>query len=383
MQSNSQEVLQVFIRVRPPILEEVDLDTVVHVVGDTSISVRSDKHDITCNYDHIFGEISEQESVFDHLKPLLDNVLCGYNACIFAYGQTSSGKTHTMLGPNGGNHIMDQRSLWGILPRSAQYLLGTLNRRAKEGSVSFHVKASFLQIYNEHLLDLLSDAIPVDAKNNLEGDRDNGLKIREVPYSGKKLVDDGGGKCPEVYVSGLSEFRVQTPEDVLRIISLGSSKRNTRSTDFNATSSRSHAILQLTFEIESTEPQGQKILHRSKLNLVDLAGSEKMQAIGSDPNVDHVRELTAINKSLSCLGNVIAALSAPHREHIPYRDSKLTRILQDSLGGNTRTVLIACVAPTAMHSAETVSTLQFADRAKKVMLKVGVYVPSCELWRMN
>ena len=153
-------------------------------------------------------------------------------------------------------------------------------------------------------------------------------------------------------------------------ILVGTNNRMTRSTDFNATSSRSHALLQLTFEIESHLESGQVLLNRSKLNLVDLAGSEKIPFTSDPLTSKHLKELTMINKSLSCLGNVISALASTVRTHIPYRDSKLTRILQDSLGGNTRTILVACVAPTVLHVTESLSTLQFADRARHVMLSV-------------
>jgi hypothetical protein len=152
----------------------------------------------------------------------------------------------------------------------------------------------------------------------------------------------------------------------------------TRSTDFNFTSSRSHAILQLTFEIETQVESGQTLISRSKLNLIDLAGSEKMSTGDENPYLlsqisagqKHVKELTSINKSLHALGNVISALSSTNRSHVPYRDSKLTRLLQDSLGGNTKTILIACVAPTTLHTVETLSTLSFADRAKHVRLQL-------------
>ena len=159
----------------------------------------------------------------------------------------------------------------------------------------------------------------------------------------------------------------------MRILATGTYNRATRSTDFNATSSRSHAVLQLTFDIESYGDNGQTCVFKSKLSLVDLAGSEKMQdsmLLSEDRTGKHVKELTSINKSLSCLGNVISALSSTTRTHVPYRDSKLTRLLQDSFGGNTRTILIACVAPTVHHATETMNTLNFADRAKNVMLRV-------------
>lgn len=276
-----------------------------------------------------------------------------------------------MIGPNGGQDIFRRDAdEWGILPRASEFLLGYLNEKAMEGLLSYEVKASFLQIYNENLYDLLRDTGPmIEDKLALnEKDKESDLRIREVP---RRKNRDGSISSNEVFVAGLSEFRVQTSEDILRILAVGANNRMTRSTDFNATSSRSHALLQLTFEIESQSETGQTVINRSKLNLVDLAGSEKIPFVGSDMNnVKHMKELTSINKSLSSLGNVIAALSSNNRTHIPYRDSKLTRILQDSLSGNTRTILVACVAPTVLHASETLSTLQFADRAKNVMLSV-------------
>ena len=349
-------------RVRPPISSEVQHGAAVFVDSDTGISVSTDKHDISCRYDKVFQEISSQQNVFDEVSPLLLDVLKGFNACIFAYGQTSAGKTHTMLGPDGGQEL--SKINWGVLPRSADMLFSDLEKKSKAGLCTYKVTASFLQIYNENIYDLLRKSTIYN--DDFSEDTDNHLKIREVP----KPKGADPSEAHEVYVSGLSEFRVQTADDVLELIALGSANRATRSTDFNATSSRSHAILQLNFEINQKDDiTGREVISRSKLSLVDLAGSEKMQ-ISQEPTERHLKELTSINKSLSSLGNVISALSSSSRSHIPYRDSKLTRLLQDSLGGNTRTVLIACVAPTILHVAESISTLQFADRAKSVMLRV-------------
>jgi len=250
---------------------------------------------------------------------------------------------------------------WGILPRASEFLLSYLNDKSEEGLLSYEVKASFLQIYNENLYDLLRDSPTTGGLSDkieerqsgsmYDKNRDGELRIREVSRSKSK----SSGLINEVFVSGLSEFRVQTSEDILRILAVGTNNRMTRSTDFNTTSSRSHALLQLTFEIETQTEMGQTIINRSKLNLVDLAGSEKIPLSSSEltSTSKHIKELTSINKSLSSLGNVIAALSSSNRTHIPYRDSKLTRILQDSLSGNTRTILIACVAPTVMHASES------------------------------
>ncbi|RYY83425.1 hypothetical protein EON63_11220 [archaeon] len=233
-----------------------------------------------------------------------------------------------MVGPNGGVDLLkNDRSLWGILPRASEFLMGYLNEKVNEGGLTFEVKASFLQIYNENLYDLLKDSGPMIEDRLIETrnatDRDNKdkdtdlLRIREVPKPRSKL--SSSKELPkEVYVSGLSEFRVQTSDDILRIVTVGTQNRITRSTDFNATSSRSHALLQLTFEIESVSPSGQTLISKSKLNLIDLAGSEKLP-IYSENTTKHVRELSNINKSLSALGNVIAALASTTRSHIPYR----------------------------------------------------------------
>ncbi len=397
---HDSEGLQVMVRVRPPISTEVKLNTVVTASGGVSVSVANDKTQVQCAYDRVFNENCEQSDVFETMKPLLNDILQGINGTVFAYGQTSAGKSHTMLGPNGGADILKTpKSKWGLLPRSAEYLLTTLSAKEAAGELSYNVKASFLQIYNETVYDLLSGS-DLDRrfkeeerqeKEQKTGNGQNtkssfydagGLKIREVPRPAGDAPLFGTSAPPqEVYVSGLSEFRVTTAEDVLHLVAAGTSNRAMRSTDFNATSSRSHAVLQLSFEIEQHGKSGETVISRSKLSMADLAGSEKIlthieHPVGTEIKENeyvktrHLRELTSINTSLSCLGNVIAALTNKSRSHIPYRDSKLTRLLQDSLGGNTRTILMACVAPTDMHTSESLSTLQFADRAKGVMLKV-------------
>lgn len=186
-----------------------------------------------------------------------------------------------------------------------------------------------------------------------------------------------------MFVNGLSSFRVAGAQDVLHYINIGATNRRVRATQHNEASSRSHVVMQLMLEAESSgggggggacrngelpasAGSGEHVTYRqAKLSLVDLAGSEKMDSTINITRA-HFKELRNINKSLSALGNVVSALSEKHRTHVPYRDSKLTRLLQDSLGGNTRTTIIACVSPLAEQTNDTVSTLQFADRAKKV-----------------
>lgn len=185
------------------------------------------------------------------------------------YGQTSAGKvcallivfllidllqTHTMLGPKGGQDIDVDRSQWGVLPRAAEFLFSELQGRVHDGEFTFTAKASFFQIYNEKLADLLSPQISGD---------DNGLRIREIPRMASHKSSQHPNQIPcEVFIAGLSEFRVQTTDDILRILAVGSAARATRSTNFNATSSRSHAILQIGFEMESVESNGQKMIFR-------------------------------------------------------------------------------------------------------------------------
>ena len=293
---SEKEGLQVIVRVRPPISSEVKLANVVTTSG-SNVNVSSDKTQISCAYDRVFGESCDQAEVFECVKPLLNDILQGINGTVFAYGHTSAGKSHTMLGPNGGADIMKtSKSKWGLLPRSAEYLLKTLSDKGAAGELSYSVKASFLQIYNETVYDLLRGSElekrmkeeDDDEKQNGISDRANGafydaggLKIREVtrPKGDDGQTSNGNGnhtKPQEVYVAGLSEFRVTTAEDVLQLVAAGTSNRAMRSTDFNATSSRSHAVLQLSFEIQQHSRSGETVISHSKLSMADLAGSEKI-----------------------------------------------------------------------------------------------------------
>lgn len=307
-----------------------------------------------------------------------------------------------------------------------QFLFDRLAAWSEEDETfSYSVSCSFLQIYNENLVDLLLQDGDRGRGRGTSGTNLSLLQIREEP-SGKRgclgsgcagsgrrrqkssgsnnnAVDSedeaGGDVCRgrrrlggrvgarpsslhesrRVFVNGLSSFRVGGAQDVLRFINLGAANRRVRATQHNEASSRSHAVMQLMVETQSGGGGGgddgqdgavgnssDHVTYRqAKLSLVDLAGSEKMDSV-LNISRGHFNELRSINQSLSVLGNVISALSEKGRTHVPYRDSKLTRLLQDSLGGNTRTTIIACVNPLARQTNETVNTLQFADRAKKV-----------------
>ena len=270
----SKEGIHVFVRVRPPISDDLEHDAAVIVSGNM-ISLSDNKHDVSCSYEHVFPETSSQQEVFEYIQPLVDDVLSGYNGCIFAYGQTSAGKTYTMLGKNGGSALMNNSNEWGLLPRASYYLFEELHKKVKSDSIKFSIKASFLQLYNECIYDLLnSQIIPTINHNNSNEIMDNnkddpandaGLKIREAAKT------NGGTKSKrnklentEVYVSGLSEFRVHSAKDILKLLSIGATNRATRSTSFNESSSRSHAILTLSVEIE-VEVQGITNILRSKL----------------------------------------------------------------------------------------------------------------------
>ncbi|KAG7393126.1 hypothetical protein PHYPSEUDO_012462 [Phytophthora pseudosyringae] len=312
-------------------------------------------------YDRVFGEKADQADVFAYLRDGVQQIAQGFNCTIFAYGQTGTGKTHTMLGQDLEHHInttstnleaTDCSPNWGVIPRAIQSLFEELQSISRHGSAGV-VHCSYMQIYNNDVYDLLQD---------------NKQRMKD-PLAVREMIK-GNGK--QIYVSGLSEFRVTNLQETLQLLKTGNRNRTIRATAYNEKSSRSHALLQLSIEVESRGLESATtIIRRAKLNLVDLAGSEKWDTevvMGSDRS----KELTSINQSLSALGNVISALVNPKRTHIPYRDSKLTRLLQDSLGGNTRTVVIATVSPSESAVDETISTLQFADRAKCVTVRVKV-----------
>ncbi|KAL4451157.1 hypothetical protein ABPG74_021479 [Tetrahymena malaccensis] len=280
-------------------------------------------------FDVVINQKSTQEHVYKMTAlPIVESVLEGYNGTIFAYGQTGTGKTHTM---EGNNESPDNR---GIIPRTFEHIY-----RVIEGTPSkqFLVRASFLELYNEEIRDLLSK----NAKNKLQ--------LHENPDSG-------------VYVKDLSSFIIQNPNEMKEKLAHGRENRKVGATKMNEGSSRSHSLFMITVEMSEIR-DGQQHIKVGKLNLVDLAGSErqsKTQATG-----ERFKEAININQSLATLGNVISAL-VDSKPYIPYRDSKLTRLLQDSLGGNTKTVMIANIGPADYNYDETISTLRYANRAKSI-----------------
>lgn len=295
-------------------------------------------------FDRVFGPHATQAQVYEEAaKPIVKDVLSGYNGTIFAYGQTSSGKTHTMEGAIGDENYE------GIIPRIVndifQYIF------TMEEKVEFHIKVSYFEIYMDKIKDLLDIS-----KDNLTVHEDK----NRVPY-----------------VKGASERFVCNPEEVMGLIEEGKQNRHISVTNMNEHSSRSHSVFLINVKQENEETQKQLT---GKLYLVDLAGSEKVSKTGAEGQT--LDEAKNINKSLSALGNVISALAEGNKSHIPYRDSKLTRILQESLGGNSRTTIIICGSPASFNEYETKSTLEFGRRAKTIKNTVIVNeVLTAEEWK--
>lgn len=305
-----------------------------------SVSIRGK----TYLFDRVFGPHATQAQVYEEAaKPIVKDVLSGYNGTIFAYGQTSSGKTHTMEGAIGFENKE------GIIPRIVndifQYIF------TMEEKVEFHIKVSYFEIYMDKIKDLLDIS-----KDNLTVHEDK----NRVPF-----------------VKGASERFVCNPEEVMALIEEGKQNRHISVTNMNEHSSRSHSVFLINVKQENEETQKQLT---GKLYLVDLAGSEKVSKTGAEGQT--LDEAKNINKSLSALGNVISALAEGNKSHIPYRDSKLTRILQESLGGNSRTTIIICGSPASYNEYETKSTLEFGRRAKTIKNTVIVNeVLTAEEWK--
>ncbi|CAL1397532.1 unnamed protein product [Linum trigynum] len=294
-------------------------------------------------FDHIACETISQEELFRVAGlPMVDNCMSGYNSCIFAYGQTGSGKTHTMMGEiNHGEGQLGEHC--GMTSRIFEYLFSRIRMEEeskRDEKLKFHCKCSFLEIYNEQITDLLEPS-------------STNLQLREDLSKG-------------VYVENLSEHNVRTVNDVVNLLLQGIANRKIAATHMNSESSRSHSVFTCIIE-SSREKDSLTHFRFARLNLVDLAGSERQKSSGADG--DRLREAANINKSLSTLGLVIMSLvdlAHGKNRHVPYRDSRLTFLLQDSLGGNSKTMIVANVSPSICSAHETISTLKFAQRAKLI-----------------
>ncbi|XP_021281976.1 kinesin-like protein KIN-14L [Herrania umbratica] len=282
-------------------------------------------------FNRVFGPSATQDDVFKDTQPLIRSVMDGYNVCIFAYGQTGSGKTYTMSGPSGGS-----TEDLGINYLALNNLFEISNQR--KDIISYEIQVQMVEIYNEQIRDLLSENSSSTKLEIHSCTRDNGLSLPDATM-----------------------HTVKSTSDVLNLMKFGEVNRVVCSTALNNRSSRSHSIL--TVHVHGKDASGNML--RSCLHLVDLAGSERVDK--SEVIGDRLKEAQYINKSLSCLGDVITAL-AQKNSHIPYRNSKLTLLLQDSLGGHAKTLMFAHVSPEGDSFGETVSTLKFAQRVSTVEL---------------
>uniref|UniRef100_A0A1A8IKR9 Kinesin-like protein n=1 Tax=Nothobranchius kuhntae TaxID=321403 RepID=A0A1A8IKR9_NOTKU len=285
-------------------------------------------------FDSVYDWNSKQIDLYDEtFRPLVDSVLLGFNGTIFAYGQTGTGKTYTMEG------IRNDAERRGVIPNSFEHIFTHISRTQNQ---QYLVRACYLEIYQEEIRDLLSK------------DQSRRLELRERPDIG-------------VYVKDLSSFVTKCVREIENVMNVGNQNRSVGATNMNEHSSRSHAIFVITVECSELGVDGENHIRVGKLNLVDLAGSERQTKTGAQG--ERLKEATKINLSLSALGNVISALVDGRSSHIPYRDSKLTRLLQDSLGGNARTVMVANIGPASYNVEETLTTLRYANRAKNIKNK--------------
>lgn len=346
--------VKVALRCRPMSSKEKarNCTTIVKVPSETTVIMThvESNEEKKFTFDHCYFTESTQEHVYRDIgAPMVKQALDGYNSTMFAYGQTGSGKTYSMMG------ALDEHR--GIIPRLnedlwnkvAETLLIKNNESNAGESTKIMITVSFLEIYNEVIKDLLNPS-------------DKSLKIRESPSFG-------------IYVEDLCDLIVRNYSDVMRLLEQGNTVRRVASTNMNETSSRSHSVFTIRIEQKTITELGEggtrEILVKAKINLVDLAGSERATKTGATGST--LKEGANINMSLMALGNVINALSeisskgtGAIKTHIPYRDSKLTRLLQESLGGNSATVMLAAISPADYNYDETMSTLKYANRAKSI-----------------
>ncbi|KOM47746.1 hypothetical protein LR48_Vigan07g145000 [Vigna angularis] len=350
---DAPQCVRVAVNVRPLITSELMLgctDCITVVPGEPQVQIGS--HAFT--YDHVYGSSGSPSATIynDCVAPLVDALFHGYNATVLAYGQTGSGKTYTM-----GTNYTGEENAGGIIPKVMETIFKRV-QTMKESS-EFLIRVSFIEIFKEEVFDLLD---PNQSRGDVVSTAKSAAPSR-VPIQIRETVNGG------ITLAGVTEAEVKTKEEMSSYLSRGSLARATGSTNMNSQSSRSHAIFTITMEQKS----GDDVLC-AKLHLVDLAGSERAKRTGADGM--RLKEGIHINKGLLALGNVISALGDERKRkeggHVPYRDSKLTRLLQDSLGGNSKTVMIACVSPADTNAEETLNTLKYANRARNIQNKAVI-----------
>jgi kinesin family protein 12 len=345
---DKSENIKVCLRVRPLNKKEKEMNKYecVSVVDKCELKFvnfnqKTSKHFV---FDYVFGQESSQDDVFYicGLPNLIDSIFEGYSATVFAYGQTGSGKTHTILGKDECINLNDiiSSDFAGLIPKSIKTIWNKIITKSKNSDSLFYVKASFCEIYNEVINDLLAP-------------HNKNLNIR-------LNVNQG------FFIQGISILDCTTMEDLVEVILEGVKNRKTGSHNLNPDSSRSHSILTIYITSEDRKDGLKKY---GKLTFVDLAGSERLK--DSQSTGIMVKETGSINKSLFVLGKVINSLSDPQliNQYISYRDSKLTMLLSDSIGGSSKTLMIACISPSMEWSEETFSTLQYASKTKNIKNK--------------
>ncbi|XVE81207.1 hypothetical protein DITRI_Ditri15bG0044300 [Diplodiscus trichospermus] len=346
----SDSGVKVVVRMRPPIKEEEQGETIVKKITNDSLSINGQ----TFTFDSVANTDATQLDIFQLAgAPLVENCLAGFNSSVFAYGQTGSGKTYTIWGP--ANALLEENlssDQQGLTPRVFERLFARINEeQIKHGDkqLKYQCRCSFLEIYNEQITDLLDP-------------NQGNLQIREDVKSG-------------VYVENLTEEYVSSMKDVTQLLIKGLSNRRTGATSINAESSRSHSVFTCVVESRcKSVADGVSSFKTSRINLVDLAGSERQKLSGAAG--ERLKEAGNINRSLSQLGNLINILAevsqTGKQRHIPYRDSKLTFLLQESLGGNAKLAMVCAISPAKSCKSETFSTLRFAQRAKAIKNKAVV-----------
>uniref|UniRef100_A0A8C3WME2 Kinesin-like protein KIF21A n=1 Tax=Catagonus wagneri TaxID=51154 RepID=A0A8C3WME2_9CETA len=368
--------VRVAVRIRPQLAKEriegCHICTSV-TPGEPQVFLGKDK---AFTFDYVFDIDSQQEQIYTQcIEKLIEGCFEGYNATVFAYGQTGAGKTYTM-GTGFDVNIIEEEQ--GIISRAVKHLFKSIEEK-KHASIKnglpppdFKVNAQFLELYNEEVLDLFDTTRDIDAKN-----KKSNIRIHE---------DSAGG----IYTVGVTTRTVNTESEMMQCLKLGALSRTTASTQMNVQSSRSHAIFTIHLaqtrmcpQIDAENAVDNKVISESsqmnefetltaKFHFVDLAGSERLKRTGATG--ERAKEGISINCGLLALGNVISALGDKSKRatHVPYRDSKLTRLLQDSLGGNSQTIMIACVSPSDRDFMETLNTLKYANRARNIKNKVMV-----------
>jgi kinesin family protein 11 len=336
-EKKNYQLVKVYVRERPFSKNEIESKRpcIVKFSSSQELCIKSGSLEKQYTFDKVLGSKASQFEVYSVVVfPLIDCILSGYTCTVFAYGPTGTGKTYTMIGQNiTPSTNFDNDPSIGIIPRAAAHLFSELKRLNKE----FTVTISFIEIYNEEVRDLLiKDSVP--------------LRVYDDP-------DNKGSTC----IKGLCEVTVHNTNEVYNLLNMGTAERQTAATNLNRLSSRSHTIFTILVRTRELTIDGEEIIKSGKLNLIDLAGSENIGKSGATDM--RAREAGTINKSLLTLGKVIKAL-ASKMQHVPYRESKLTRILQDCLGGNCKTCLIATFSPCAFE--ETVSTLEYAHVARSI-----------------